>query len=216
MRLGKEAKRDTQLIIISVLILTIVTLSVSYSAFFSVQSQTTVQKISTGTLEVVIDSTSSKMSGAKLYPTMTADLPTSSNSVVLGDPARLILNNTGTLDADFSVTIGYDSLPSGNTVDDLISFDYLNLGIYDVDNGTWVDFGNGTGTYYTTISALTASDENIYRVLRSVISSQGTREFEFYLWLAESTPFSEIGKLVYLKLDVKSTTVNGQVETVES
>ena len=52
MRIGKEIKRDTQLIIISVIILTIVTLNVSYSAFFTVQSLSTIQEISTGNLEV--------------------------------------------------------------------------------------------------------------------------------------------------------------------
>ena len=110
MRLGQEIKRDTQLIIISVLILTIITLSVSYSAFFSVQSQSTVQEISTGVLDVVIDSTSAAMSTDDLFPTAVTDLPTQATSVVdntEGTYARLILKNNGTLDADFSVTIDF-------------------------------------------------------------------------------------------------------------
>ena len=219
MRLGQEIKRDTQLIIISVLILTIITLSVSYSAFFSVQSQSTVQEISTGVLDVVIDSTSAAMSADDLFPTATSDLPTAANSVVdsgEGTYATLILKNSGTLDADFSVTIGYDdesALPNGKTTEDLISLNYLSVGIFDVDNNTWIDFGNGV--YNTPITGLTPN-EDVYPILREEITAaeEGvptTREFRVYVWLSENTPTSEIGKLVYLKLDVKSATVNGRI-----
>lgn len=212
MRLGKEIKRDTQIIIISVLILTIVTLNVSYSAFFSVKSQTTVQTITTGKLEVVIDSASSQISSGELYPIPEEDLPTAIDSIVYDEPATLILNNNGTLDSEFSVNISYDeeALPEGSTIDDIISFDYLIIGIYDENKSEWVDFGNGT--YYTTISALTASDTNVYPILRDTINKQTIKEYKFYVWLSEGTPASEIGKLVYLKLDVKSTTINGHVE----
>lgn len=210
MRLGKETKRDTQIIIISVLILTIVTLNVSYSAFFTVQTPTTVQTITTGNLDVVIDSTSSMISTNDLYPTPQEDLPIEEASVVYDEPARLILNNQGTLDSAFSVTVGYDTLPEGKTENDLLSFDYLIIGIYNVEEGKWVDFGGNT--YYTPISALTPSDTNIYPILRDTINKQTSKEYEFYVWLSENTPTSEIGKLVYLKLDVKSTTIDGHVE----
>lgn len=205
MRLGKEAKRDTQLIIISVLVLTLVTLNVSYSAFFSVQSQSTIQKISTGTLEVLIDSTSSAMSTDELYPTSESKLPTSATSVVDGSYAILNLNNAGTLAADFSVTIGYDALPADKTEEDLIGFNYLNLGIFDVSNNTWIDFGGGV--YYTPITGLTASEENVYPILRDTIESGTQNQYRIYIWLSENTPTTEIGKIVYLKLDVKSTTL---------
>ena len=214
MRLGREAKRDTQLIIISVLILTLVTLSVSYSAFFSVQSQSTIQEISTGTLDVVIDSASSAMSTEDLFPTSETELPTASTSVVDGSYATLNLTNSGTLDADFSVTISYDSLPSGKTTDDLITFNYLNIGIFDVDNNEWINFGSTSSpVYYTPITGLTPSETNVYPILRDVITTaEPTRQFRVYVWLSEDTPITEIGKLVYLKLDVKSATVNGRIE----
>jgi len=212
MRLGREIKRDTQIIIISVLILTIVTLNVSYSAFFSVKSQTTIQTITTGKLEVVIDSASSQISSGDLYPVPEEDLPTAKDSIVYDEPATLILNNNGTLDSDFSVTISYDeeALPDGSLVTDLISFDYLLIGIYDENKSEWVDFGNET--YYTSVSSLTASEENVYPILNDIIKKQTIKEYKFYVWLSEGTPVSEIGKLAYLKLDVKSTTLEGQVE----
>lgn len=213
MKMNKKIKRDTKIIIISVIILTIITIRVSYAAIFSVKSQSTVQEISTGELNVLIDSSSTTMSADDMYPTSDSDLPTSATSVVDGKYANLNLKNDGTLDADFSVTIGYDNLPEGKTADDLVNLQYLNIGIYDVDKNAWVNFGGeGESVYHTSITGLTANSENAYPILRDVITKSSSRQFRVYVWLSESTPTTEIGKLVYLKLDVKSTTVNGHVE----
>jgi len=212
MRFGKEIKRDTQLVIISVLILTLVTLSVSYSAFFSVQSQTTVQKITAGTLSVVIDKTSQSMGTLTMFPTPIEKLPTVNNPVVSDtqDYATLSLTNDGSLMADFSVTLGYDELPNNKTEDDLLSFEYLNVGIFDTYNNEWVAFGDDN--YYVKVTSLESSDTNVYPILRDIIDTGLTRQYRIYVWLSEETPASEIGKLVYLKIDVKSVTVEGNVE----
>lgn len=212
MRFGNEVKRDTQLVIISVLILTLVTLSVSYSAFFSVQSQTTIQKITAGTLSVVIDTTSKSMTTTNMFPTPTENLPTAENPTISDtqDYATLSLTNDGTLEADFSVTLGYDELPNNKTEDDLLSFEYLNIGIFDTTNNTWVDFGNGN--YYVKVTALESSGTDVYPILRDTIESGTTRQFRIYVWLSEDTPATEIGKIVYLKIDVKSVTVEGNIE----
>lgn len=215
---GKELKRETQLIIISVLILTLVTLRFSYSAFFSVESQSTIQEISTGTLDVIIDNTTSMaVREEALYPTSTSSLPTSENSVAEGGYATLTLLNRGSLIADYSITLGYDTLPIDKTTDDLLSLNYLNIGIYDVNDSKWLDFGGGN--YYTQITSLTPSDTNVYPILRNTIEASdpvtGTttvKQYRIYVWLAEDTPVTEIGKLIYLKIDVKSTTIDGHEE----
>lgn len=212
MRLGKEIKRDTQLIIISVLVLTLITLNVSYSAFFSVQSQSTVQEISTGTLKVVIDG-SQAMNVDELMPTFITELPTSANSTANGNYAVLNLDNQGDIAADFSVTLGYDTLPSGSTTKDLISFNYLNIGIFDVTNNVWLEFGEGSNAFYTPVTGLTATSNNVYPIIRDEVAASSQRQFRVYVWLSENTPISEIGKLIYLKLDVKSTPINGQIES---
>lgn len=214
--LVRKLKRDTQLIIISVLILTLSTMSVSYSAFFSVQSQSTIQEITTGTLDVIIDTTNStQMSTDDLFPTAEADLPTSASAAATGSYANLILQNNGTLHADFSVSVSYDSIPNDYTEEDLISFDYLVVGIYDTATSQWVNFSDieGEEIYYTSFSALTPSGTNTYPILRSIINKNSSKEYRVYIWLSESTPTTEIGKIVYLKLDVKSTPVNGQSES---
>ena len=144
-------------------------------------------------------------------PTPTEDLPTEMNSVSDGKFAKLNLQNTGTIEADFSVSITYDDIPADKTEADLIDLRYLKVGIYDEDNNSWVSFGeDGSGIYNTTITALSPSDTNVYPILRNRIAASTTKQYKVYVWLSEDTPTSEIGKLVYLKLDVKSTPVNGQ------
>ena len=168
------------------------------------------QEISTGTLTVLTD-TSEAMGSEDMMPTPTSDLPTATNSVSDGKFAKLNLQNTGTIDADFSVTITYDDLPAGKTAEDLIDMRYLKIGIYDEDSNSWVSFGEtGNEIYNTTITSLSPTATNVYPILRSRISASTTKQYKVYVWLSEDTPTSEIGKLVYLKLDVKSTPVNGQ------
>ena len=140
-------KRDTQLIILSVIILTIVTLSVSYSAFFSVQSLSTIQEISTGDLNVSVnfDTTGTIFAGTEeLFPT-TIDEVQDTNY------ATLTLLNNGDLDADFSVTVSYDfdklreisglenKTDAELATDYLVPFNYLNIGIYDDEKGEWIN-----------------------------------------------------------------------------
>ena len=210
MKLKKSKRRDKQIIILSVLILTMIALNTSYSAFFTIKSQSTMQEISTGTLTVLTD-TSEAMSNEDLMPTPTEDLPTEMNSVSDGKFAKLNLQNTGTIEADFSVSITYDDIPADKTQADLIDLRYLKVGIYDEDNNSWVSFGeDGSGIYNTTITALSPSDTNVYPILINRIAASKTKQYKVYVWLSEDTPTSEIGKLVYLKLDVKSTPVNGQ------
>lgn len=235
MRIGKEIKRDTQLIILSVIILTIVTLSVSYSAFFSVQSLSTIQEISTGNLDVsvTVDNTNSILNeDEELFPNTTEEITNGTG----GNYSILTLLNNGNLDADFSVTISYDfdkmrqlngysNLTDTELMQYLVPFSYLNVGIYDDINGNWVNFSNGSGeTLYPAISGLTptSDDANAYPILRDVVYSKTNnstyqRRFKIYIWLSDETPTSEIGKFVYLKLNVKCAAGNETItETVES
>ena len=203
MRFVKEIKRDTILVVVSVLLLTISTLKVSYSAFFAVKSLSTVQQISTGTLNVSITG-STAMSSDDLMPA--TNLPTGpTTSEVDGSYATLVINNTGTINSDFTVNLSYDTdnLPSGSTSSDLLSFNYLKLGVYDVTAGSWIQFD---GKYYADITSdLTSTGTNTYTFIDSAINSSATKTYRIYVWLSSSTPVSEIGKLVYLKVDVSSS-----------
>lgn len=230
MRIGKEIKSDTQLIILSVIILTIVTLSFSYSAFFAVQSLTTVQEISTGNLDVTVtvDDTHSISAGEEIFPSSTEEITDGTG----GNYSVLNLLNEGDLDADFSVTLSYDfdklreisdysNMTDAQLTDYLVSFSYLKVGIYDTVKGSWVNFSSGNGeTYYPTVGSLTPSSSSnyAYPILRDMVYSETSnasdstkkyqRTYRIYIWLSDDTPTSEIGKYVYLKLNIKSAAGN--------
>lgn len=221
MRIAKKIKKSVFLVAFSTIILTALTFKVAYSAVFEVKSLATVQQITSGTLNVVINNTSQGMSTTELFPISESELPTSESTLINNewDYATLVLNNSGKLDSVFSVTLSYDtdtnSYPSGKTVDDLISFDYLVIGIYDVDNGKWVPFGSA---YHTQVSNIQTTETNVYPILRSNIAAQSgenptVKQYKIYIWLKEDTPASEIGKLAYLKINVKSTTINDGVNS---
>lgn len=235
MRIGKEIKRDTQLIILSVIILTIVTLSVSYSAFFTVQSLSTIQEIATGNLDVAVtvDNTNSILNEEELFPSTIDEI----TNETTGNYSLLTLLNEGSVNAEFSVTVGYDfdklrtineyaNLSDAELLEYLVPFNYLNIGIYDDTNGEWINFSGDNGeTLYPAISGLapTSEDANTYPILRDIVeaNTNGTeqyqRRFKLYIWLSDETPTSEIGKYVYLKLNVKCAAGNETItETVES
>lgn len=222
MKIAKRVKRDTIIVIISVFVLTVSTMRVAYSYVFSVKSQSSVQKIKSGELNVLIDDLTSTMaSTTELFPTPEEELPKPNNLSVSGPYSKLVINNSGTLDSAFSVSISYDTehIPTGKTVNDFIPFDYLIIGIYDDDNYKWYEYGS---SYYTQISNLTPSETNVYPVLSGTIDAPAvagnttTRVFNVYIWLKEDTPISEIGKLAYLKLNVKSTTINDGINSEEN
>ena len=205
--INKDINRIKLLIIISVAVLTIVTLNISYSAFFSVQSQSTVQQIKAGVLDVTIDN--STYISDNMLPTEDDLLPTSSNSTE--DQSQLhgslTLHNEGTLEAAYSITIEEDEIPNnGRSID----YQYVNVGIVDVSSNTWHNFGTEQNpVYYTALTNL--GSDGIFPVLRDTIATSMYKQYRIYLWLAEETPVSEVAKYIYLKLNVKSTTVNGNI-----
>lgn len=218
MNLRKFIKRDTKIIILSVILLTIITMNVSYSYVFSVKSYTTgdsLQQFSTGELNVTVSKTG--ITQKTLLPTSTSSLPTSKSSSATGSVGTnyakvTITNPTGKLDAEYGITISPDtsSLPSGKNASDIVNLQYINIGIYNETTGEtgWVQFGS---KYYTSISNLTSSSTNTYAIFRGKIANGKTNTLRIYIWLSDTTPVSEIGKLAYFKVDVRSTTQNGQL-----
>ena len=218
----KRIKRDTQIIILSVLVLTLVSLNVSYSAFFSIDSRSTVQEISTGTLNVTATPTS--MWEEDLFPIDEA-LPTDANSTLDSSEknfAALTITNSGAIDANYVITLSYDtSNLDENQITNLASFDNLIVGIYDTDTTSWLNLNptNDTAVYNMQVSQFTESGEGIYPILKREISKANMDEsgttptvqnLRIYVWLADTTPDSEIGKLVHLKTNVRSTPIKGQ------
>lgn len=217
MKLKKELKKDTKLIIVIVVMLTILTLSLSYSVIFSVKSVSTIQTIETGTLSVVIDNTSTPIY-EDLLPTPEANLPSAADSVIEGNYATINFTNNGTLATEFALTVSrdLDALPSLSTDNDLLGFNYLNVGVF--DGTSWVNFGSPESpSYYIPIGNLTLvqGSTDSYTILTDTLQPEASKSYRVYVWLAGTTPTDEIGKLVYLKLNVDYATVNNETMTAD-
>ncbi len=225
MKSDKKVKRNTKLIILSVLVLTIVSLSYSYSAFFSIEAKSTVHAISTGTLDVT--ASASPMAKTEVFPTEET-LPTKPESTLNNegkDCATLTVNNNGNIDANFIVSISYDedSIPQDSKEVGLVSFENLIVGIYEDGTG-WLNLNpdeEGEPIYNMQITQFATSEPDVYPIFKGSIAkatmnesktTPTTRNLRVYVWLADTTPTSEIGKLMYLKLNVQSMPAEGQEE----
>ena len=203
----RKIKRNTLIIVLSVILLTVLTMNITYSYIFSVQGTSNVQTFKAGTLDVSLNS-STKMSATELMPSSASDYPTASNSTPNGDSnssyATLLLNNaSSSLNAKFTVSIDYDT-SSGVTSSDYVDMSYIKIGIYDVTNSNWVDLSSSNaGTYSALISSFNKATEG-YPILSGLVNSATSRTYRIYVWLSDTTPESEIGKYVNLKLNVKS------------
>ena len=229
----RKIKRNTLIIVVSVVVLTIASLNFSYSAFFTISSNGVAKEISTGTLDVTADATLMKKDD--MFPIKEENLPTeaepskagSSTTIDPGDNySTLTITNNGTIDANYVVSLSYDlsGLSDEQKANDLASFDNLIIGIYDEGTGKWLDLNpDAAGQAYNMrvkeFGSTGVHPNQVYPILKGEIAKANidtsstaptTKTLRVYVWLAEDTPVGEIGKLVHLKLDVKSTPVEGQ------
>ena len=207
----KIKKSNTKLMIISVLVLTILTLNVSYSAFFDVKVQPNLYSFKAGTLNVTVNGSNQSTWQKELKPVDVSSITT--GNVPASGYVTLTIQNSGDIDAKYSVSLVNDALP-GDASDpsDRLSNEYLYVGIYDTQSSKWVTIGNQN---YAKLSTLKNGDDNKYPILNDTINKKGIsnvtqKTYRIYVWLTKDTPVTEIGKLVYFKVNVHSTPVEGQ------
>lgn len=203
---NKKPKSNKKLIIISVIVLTILTLNVSYSAFFDVKLQSNINSFTSGTLDVTVVQNST--ASGEMLPVSDSSLPTTSSTAINSGWkfSQITLTNNGSLPADFMVTLTYGD----TTAADRISLQYLNIGIH--DGSKWLTIGN-SGKYFAKISSIVPTTTNVYPIIRDKLTTDTTgkqKTYKIFLWLSQNTPVSEINKKINLKISVRSTTVEGQ------
>ncbi len=211
---NERPKTNKKLIVISVIVLTILTLNVSYSAFFDVKTQTGVNTFTAGNLDVTV--TQNNTVNGSLVPTPDNELPSAETNPNLSSSeksdwkySKITIQNTGNLAADFMVTISFDT-----TVSDAerVNLQYLNVGIYDEGENKWLKFGSDK--YYASLSSLNplSSNPSAIPIIRNkmLAASNASKTYRIYIWLSQNTPVTEINKKINLKINVRSTTVEGQ------
>jgi len=207
--INKPKRKNIKLIVLLVVAMAFSMFGVSYSSFFSVESQSTIQHIKAGVLDVIINNFT--VTTDDLYPLKSRELPSDEFSPEdKGEPHSTIsLLNDGNLDAECSITLVPDTLEAGQTA---ANYQYVIISIIDVNDNKWHNFGTDEDPIYST-SLSTLENNGVYPVMRDVVASSSTKQYRVYFQLAENTPASEIGKLVYMKFIVKSMTVDGRIES---
>lgn len=205
MKYVKKIKRDTLIIIASVFVLTLLTMNFTYSYVFSVKSASKVETFKAGTLNVVVEG-STKMKTESLMPALDSAFPTSAESQFKSDEnasyATLVLNNTSsTLPAQFTISIKDDKLPDGKTESDRVEKKYIKIGVYDAENSKWLLFSNNPVIELSSLENGT--------IVNDSVEVNKSRTYYVFVWLSDTTPVTQIGKYVYLKLNVNSL-VKGQ------
>ena len=194
-------KKQSTIIAIAVICLTVATVGVSYALFFQVETNTNNQIVTAGTLNVEYGSGSSAIAATELVPM--SDAEALSSSTMTG---TIYIENTGTLPANYEVKIGNDteafnSRSDALDTDVLLSHDYIRIAAY-LDGTMLIE--------PTTLSKIEAAtdDETMRSLFKSNLNTTGTGEntatIVLKIWIDETAPESIIGNYVYLKMDVTS------------
>lgn len=194
-------KKQSFVIAVCVICLGIVLTGTSYALFFQVNTNTENQVVETGTLSVVYGKQSQMITETDLMP-MTDEDALQSSTI----SSTIFIENDGTLPATYVLKIGedwesFEEREDFLNTDELVSLDYVKVAAY-IDGKVIVN--------PITISDLTvADDDSSMYVLKTGsldVSSTGntTETLVVKVWLDSTIPTTEIGKYLYLKLDVTS------------
>lgn len=204
MNYKQNIKKQSVIIVICAVLLTIVAGGTSYALFFQINTNTENQVVQAGTLSVTYGEGSTSISETGLVPITDTE---ALNSTTLF--STIYVENKGTLPADYVVKIGNDlesfqSREDYSSYDELLAHEYIKIAVQ--KNG--VDIIGPTR-----LSDLTSSNDasNMYHIhsgsLDVLSSGENSDTFTIKVWVSSSnivTPDDLVGKYIYLKVDVTS------------
>lgn len=216
-------RKNAEYVVIAVILLTIVTLNVSYSAFFQVKSLSSVKEISTGNLDVNVTLNTNN----SIFNTSDEIFPMSFNDIIDGEKgyySTLTIMNNSPLEVDYLISLTYDydamreytvdgkkifqALTDEELRNYLVSFNNLNIAIY--DGSKFINFSSNLGATINdpkvTNFEPSTTDSYSFPILSNSLLSNLNVAYDIYVWLNENTPVDEIGKYAFLKIIVESET----------
>ena len=212
--LKKFFRNKNVVMIFCVLGLTVLTLSFSYAAFFTVKTNKNNQTITVGDLSVIYGGMSSRMvknmAGAlnivEMLPMSDADGMAQSQTNVI------YIQNEGTLDASYVLTIGYDlenylNRNDYNDNDVLTPIDYIKFAIYEYNGeaGSTLVAGPLSITDLPVYKVdTTDSRNNRYTMLFDSlgVTSNVSKTYQIKLWLSDKAPSSVSNSYFYINSEV--------------
>ena len=195
MDLMKIFKKQTMIIAVSIIGLTLILMGTSYALFFRTNQSTEQQIVSTGTLTIDIPNPQDRLASNLM--------PKTEEELTEDDEYTFTVNNTGTLPVKYQILLYNDA---DESLTNVIEHQYINV---QIDDGTVSKVSELTRTNDT---ADITNENNIKYILLSngTLSSQGNNgdsaTHTIKLWLDSEAPSSTIGKDINFEI-----AVNGEV-----
>lgn len=210
MKYTKIIKRETKIMIAVVIVMLIVVLGVSYALFMQVTDNTNNQVITTGTLQVEYASSNGYITSDN-YDEL---IPMSNDKGLLQKGYSFSVKNTGNLPVTYKVYLfinedDYNNDKANKKVSGDL-FSDLSLIKYNIETNK---INDGEVKKVNEMPLDSSSGISKYEIYTGTVSSNASLNNHILrIWLDEDLDVSNIGKYIYLKLEVASY-ITGQEPT---
>lgn len=215
-KITKFVKKKNFLIACCVLVLTIGTLGYSYGAFFSVKTNSANQTITTGTLNVSYTNASTSMDKGQMQ-SMSDEMGLNET-----DNSLIYIQNTGSLDSTFTLTVGYDmenftSRSGYQETDELTPLDYVMVAVYEHSGGSDTLVVEPTAVAELPIYEVNSSDSryNRYAILFDTVGStssgNATKTYKVKMWLSDKAIPAASYTYFYLNAEIIAEVENAKM-----
>ena len=215
-KITKLVKKKNFLIACCVLVLTIGTLGYSYGAFFSVKTNTNNQTVTTGTLNVSYTNASTSMDKGQMQ-SMSDEMGLNET-----DNSLIYIQNTGSLDSNFTLTVGYDmanftSRSGYKETDELTPLDYVMVAVYEHSDGTDTLVVEPTAVAELPLYEVNSNDSryNRYAILFDTVGStssgNATKTYKVKMWLSDKAIPAASFTYFYLNAEIIAEVENAKM-----
>ena len=215
-KITKFVKKKNFLIACCVLVLTIGTLGYSYGAFFSVKTNTNNQTVTTGTLNVSYTNASTSMDKGQMQ-SMSDEMGLNET-----DNSLIYIQNTGSLDSNFTLTVGYDmanftSRSGYKETDELTPLDYVMVAVYEHSDGTDTLVVEPTAVAELPLYEVNSNDSryNRYAILFDTVGStssgNATKTYKVKMWLSDKAIPAASFTYFYLNAEIIAEVENAKM-----
>ena len=212
----KKGRNRNLYILEYVLALTTMSLRITYAAFFTVKTNTTNQKITTGTLDVSFGNNSSSISKALL------DRMSNEEGMHQSESNVVYIQNTGNIDSVFTLNVGYDlpefmSRPNYSLDDRLVPIDFIMFAVYEHVGGKDVLIAGPISMrdlpIYRHLSNNYLNDRYslIVGEVGSVTSGNASKTYKVKTWLSNKAPIASSNSYFYVNIDIMAEDQNAKM-----
>lgn len=204
-KFSKIMKNQKVIIALCVFALTTITIGVSYSAFFTVKSNTNNQVVTTGNLAVTYGE---NQSITKTNMNTISD----EQGLEQGEMSTIYIQNTGSLDSNYVLTVGYDmdsfnARSNKKDTDRLTPLEYIKIAVYEYSGST----GDTLVVGPVSLADLTVYDvnsddskNNRYALLFDTLdtSAERTKTYKVKMWLSDKANSYASHTYFYVKSEI--------------